>query len=78
MSVELRLDSDGDIWLVHDDGDDVRSALLGPVDDPRTGYSVPDELLNELGRLEVAWAEAVGFRTASRDEAIDCYRRNSL
>lgn len=78
MTRELRLDSDGDLWLREDDGSDARATLLGPVDDPGTSYRVPCELLDELGRLEVAWAEAVGYGLACRAEPIDTYRRNTI
>jgi hypothetical protein len=74
--LRLRLDDDGGLWLT--DGDDARDTLLGPVDDPSTSYRVPGELLDELGRLEIAWAEAVAFSFACRNEAIDTYRRNAL
>jgi hypothetical protein len=78
MTLSLHLSDDGTLWLREHDGEDARATLLGPVDDPATSYRVPGELLDELGGLEVAWAEAVAFGTACRAEAIDTYRRNSL
>lgn len=72
----LRLSDCGEIWLIEEDGEHARATLIGPAGDPATSYWVPGELLDELGRLEVAWAEAVGYGLACRAEAIDTYRRN--
>lgn len=78
MTISLELDDSGNIWLVQEGEIAVVDALLGPVADPGTSYKVPGELLDELGRLEVAWAEAVAFGVACKNEAIDTYRRNAL
>lgn len=78
MTIHLELDDSGNLWLIEEGDIAVVDTLLGPVDDPATSYRVPGELLDELGRLEVAWAEAVAYGTAYRDEAIDMYQRNEL
>jgi hypothetical protein len=78
MTIYLELDSDGNLWLVQESDIAVVDTLLGPVTDPATSYRVPGELLDELGRLEREWRDAVEFGTACRAEAIDTYRRNSL
>jgi hypothetical protein len=76
MNPSLHLDHDnGTLWLTEDDGEDARATLLGPIDDPSTSYRVPGGLLDELGRLEAEWAEAVAYGRAIRDEAIDTYNR---
>jgi hypothetical protein len=75
MTLHLELDELGTLWLVQEGDISVVDTLLGPVNDPATSYRVPSELLDELARLEVAWAEAVGFRAAIRDEANATYWR---
>jgi hypothetical protein len=77
VTAELRLDDSGDLWLTSGDGD-ARATLLGLIADPVTSYRVPGELLGEWGRLEAEWRDAVEFRRACRDEAVETYRRNAL
>jgi hypothetical protein len=78
MTLSLDLDDRGNLWLIEEGDIAVVDTLLGPVDDPATSYRVPGELLDELGRLEVAWAEAVAFGAACKAEAIETYWRNAL
>jgi hypothetical protein len=76
MMLSLRLDSDGSLWLREHDGDDALVTLLGPVADTATSYRVPGDLLDEWGRLEAEWRDAVEFGAACRAEVIETYWRN--
>jgi hypothetical protein len=78
VTLSLRLDSSGGLWLTQGEGEDARATLLGPVADPVTSYRVPVELLGEWERLEREWRDAVEFRDACKAEAIETYRRNTL
>ncbi len=73
MILDLDLDRDGNVWLVHVTDDRDRVRVLGHVADSGTSYAVPDCLLARLDDLEAEYAEGCEFARDCEATIEDAY-----